>query len=83
MKQAALLFSSFAKAYCSFAGHQLKISKNVTNHIHEYQCKRCGTEMTDTANGFLARLTPKFKETNDYLASIHQRKRRKVYANAG
>lgn len=72
----------FAKAFCSFFGHKLKVSKTVTNHIHEYKCAHCGVEMTDTANGFLARLTPKFKETNDYLAKIHQRRRRKNYATA-
>lgn len=82
MKQVNLLFTSFAKAFCNLSGHKLLVSKNVTNHIHEYKCKRCGMEMTDTANGFLARLTPKFKETNDYLATIHKRKIRKVYASA-
>lgn len=73
---------SIAKVYCKFFGHKLKVSKNVTNHIHEYKCANCKMEMTDTANGFLERLTPKFKETNDYLAQIHQRRRRKTYATA-
>lgn len=82
MKQVFPLFSSIAKVYCRFSGHSLQISKNVTNHIHEYKCSKCGAEMTDTANGFLAMLTPKFKETNDYLAQIHRRKRRTVYATA-
>lgn len=82
MKQATLLLNSFAQLYCNLFGHKLHVSKNVTNHIHEYQCTRCKMEMTDTANGFLARLTPKFKETNDYLAKIHKRRRERVYANA-
>lgn len=72
----------FAEAYCSFFGHKLKVSKNVTNHIHEYKCANCGVEMTDTASGFLARLTPRFKETNDYLAKIHARRKERVYASA-
>jgi len=41
--------------------------------------------MTDTANGFLAQLTPKFKETNDYLANFYKRRRRtrqRHFANA-
>ncbi|PTX45202.1 hypothetical protein C8P64_1193 [Christiangramia gaetbulicola] len=39
-------------------------------------------EMTDTADGLLARLTPKFKETNAYLAKIHQRRKRVFLAKA-
>lgn len=68
---------SFSEVFCSIFGHQLKVSKNVTNHIHEYQCAKCGVEMTDTANGFLEKLTPKFKETNTYLASFYKRRRRR------
>lgn len=76
---------SFAEVYCSIFGHQLKVSKSVTDHIHEYKCAKCGMEMTDTANGFLAQLTPKFKETNDYLANFYRRRRRsrqRQYAHA-
>jgi hypothetical protein len=82
MKKNTPTFSAFAKIYCNFFGHKLKVSKNVTNHIHEYKCANCAMEMTDTANGFLAMLTPRFKETNDYLAQIHNRRRRKNYATA-
>ncbi|WP_262489187.1 hypothetical protein [Christiangramia forsetii] len=39
-------------------------------------------EMTDTADGFLARLSPKFKETNRYLAQIHQKRKRVFVAKA-
>lgn len=73
---------SMSRLLCKIFGHKLIISKNVTNHIQEYKCSKCGMEMTDTANGFLARLTPKFKETNNYIAQIHKRRRRKKYANA-
>jgi hypothetical protein len=52
------------------------VSKNVTDHIHEYQCAKCRVEMTDTANGLLARLTPKFKETNKFLANFYKRRRK-------
>ena len=73
---------SFARFYCSIFGHKLRVSKNITNHVHEYQCRKCGMEMTDTADGLLARLTPKFKETNAYLAKIHKRRRRVILAKA-
>lgn len=83
MKKKNPTLFSLGKVFCSIFGHKLKVSKNVTDHIHEYQCSRCGMEMTDTANGFLARLTPKFKETNDYLAKIHKRrKERRIFAQA-
>jgi hypothetical protein len=67
---------SLAEAYCSIFGHKLKVSKNVTDHIHEFQCTKCRVEMTDTANGLLARLTPKFKETNKFLANFYKRRRK-------
>jgi len=73
---------SIKKISCKVLGHDLKISKNITNHVHEYECRRCGMEMTDTADGILARLTPKFKETNAYLAKIHQKRQRVFYAGA-
>ncbi|AVR44986.1 hypothetical protein C7S20_06710 [Christiangramia fulva] len=82
MKKSTPTLFSLAKVHCSIFGHKLKVSKNITNHVHEYRCAKCGMEMTDTADGFLARLTPKFKETNDYLAKIHQRRKRRLYAKA-
>ncbi len=85
MKQQTPKSFSFSEVFCSIFGHQLKVSKSVTDHIHEYQCAKCGLEMTDTANGFLAQLTPKFKETNTYLANFYKRRsrtRQRLYANA-
>ena len=82
MKNANSQLFHFAKVYCRIFGHKFKVSKNVTNHIHEYTCGKCGVEMTDTANGFLARLTPKFKETNDYLAKFHKKRTQRIYTNA-
>ncbi len=82
MKESTPKFSPVAKVFCNLFGHKLLVSKNVTNHIHEYQCAKCGMEMTDTANGFLERLTPKFKETNEYLYQVHQRRRLRRFANA-
>ena len=78
MEKNAPRFSfSFARIYCSIFGHRFKISNFITNHIKEYKCSCCGKEMTDTAQGFIAKLTPKFRETNAYLAKIHQRRKRK------
>ena len=73
---------SLARVFCSIFGHKLRVSKNITNHVHEYKCKKCGMEMTDTADGLLARLTPRFKETNAYLAHIHKRRKHVFMAKA-
>lgn len=82
MKKVNPTMFSFLKVYCSLFGHQLRVSKNITNHVHEYKCKKCGMEMTDTADGLLARLTPKFKETNAYLAKIHKKRKSVFLAKA-
>ncbi len=82
MRKEQSTYFSLARVYCSIFGHKLRVSKNITNHVHEYQCKKCGMEMTDTADGLLARLTPKFKETNAYLAQIHERRKRVFLAKA-
>lgn len=76
-----LLFSP--KAWiCAIFDHRFTVSQNITDHIKEYKCTRCGEEMTDTAQGFLAKLTPKFRETNAYIAKIHQRRcARKLFAS--
>lgn len=71
---------SLAKIFCSVFGHKFKVSNLVTNHIREYKCSHCGEEVTDTANGFLAKLTPRIKETNEFLANFHQRRSRKVFS---
>lgn len=79
----SLLALSPARIICSFYGHRLHISKNITNHIKEYKCARCGEEMTDTAHGFLEKLTPRFRETNEFLAKIHERRnRREIFSEA-
>ncbi|MFD2517182.1 hypothetical protein ACFSTG_04695 [Salinimicrobium flavum] len=71
------------KLLCPFLGHRLQVSKLITDHIKEYKCCRCGEEMTDTAQGLLEKLTPKFRETNAFLANYYERRRnRKVFSEA-
>lgn len=68
-----LLFSP-AAWICAIFDHRFKVSQNITEHIKEYRCTCCGEEMTDTAQGFMAKLTPKFRETNAFLANYYQRR---------
>lgn len=77
--KAPFLFS-VAKIYCKIFGHRYRVSNFITHHIKEYQCHRCGEEITDTANGSIAKLTQQFKETNAYLAQFHERRSRKTFS---
>ncbi len=60
--------------YCSFFGHQFVVSKRVTNHVKEYKCKNCNSQMTTDGRGKLTPLTPKYKEINSVLERIHIRR---------
>lgn len=81
-KKSPFLFS-IGRLFCYYFGHRLRVSRRITDHIKEYSCSRCGQEMTDTANGFLADLTPRLQETNTFLAKIHKRRRnRNIYFEA-
>lgn len=72
-KKSQILFSPRAWI-CAIFDHRLEVSKDVTEHIKEYRCARCKQEMTDTAQGFIAKLTPKLKETNSFLAKYYERR---------
>lgn len=73
---------SLGTLVCTVFGHRYRVSKRVTQHIKEYQCTCCGTEVTDTASGELAKLTAQIKETNSFLANFHQRRMKRVYPQA-
>ncbi|WP_424492554.1 hypothetical protein [Salinimicrobium sp. GXAS 041] len=80
----ALHSFSITRIFCSVFGHKYRVSNVITNHIKEYKCRHCGEELTDTANGILAKLTPKFKETNAFLAQVHERRirRKRTFSEA-
>ena len=63
--------------HCSVFGHDFVVSNNITRHVKEYQCKHCKKQMTTSGNGNLIPLTPKFKEINSVLKSIHTKKERR------
>tara|TARA_R110000868_G_scaffold29969_3_gene111524 strand:- start:2028 stop:2273 length:246 start_codon:yes stop_codon:yes gene_type:complete len=55
-------------------GHDYRVTRNVTLHVKEYTCKNCKKELTTNGNGSLTELTPKFKEINDVLSRIYQKR---------
>ena len=63
-----------SKLYCDLFGHNYKITKQVTHHVKEYQCKCCKRELTTNSNGNLTELTPTFKEINAVLERIYSNK---------
>jgi transposase-like protein len=65
---------SFSKIYCSLFSHDYLLSKNVTHHIKEYTCSHCGEQATTNSRGRLEAMTPKLKEINNALASVHAKK---------
>jgi transposase-like protein len=66
-------FLSFA-VICNLTGHKYRTKRKITNYFNEYQCKRCGRQMTDDLNGRLTKLTPELSEINETLRMIFQKK---------
>lgn len=60
--------------YCMIFGHNYKVSRHVTSHVKEYICVNCKKELTTNGNGNLIVLTPKYKEINNVLEQIHNKK---------
>ena len=60
--------------YCSLFGHDYTITKKVTNHVKEYNCKHCNEQVTTSGNGRLTLLTPKHKEINSELENIYTKR---------
>lgn len=64
----------FSKMYCSFFGHDYHVTKKVTQHVKEYKCCHCKKQLTTDGNGKLTEMTSTFKEINDILEHMYQRK---------
>lgn len=60
--------------HCKMFGHDYQVSRRVTNHVKEFTCKNCKKELTTNSSGKLIELTPKFREINDVLERIHNRR---------
>ncbi|UKM65834.1 hypothetical protein GSB9_02405 [Flavobacteriaceae bacterium GSB9] len=59
---------------CKVFGHDIIVTKQVTYHVKEYKCKVCNKEFTTNSNGRLTVLTPKFKEINEVLERVHNKR---------
>ncbi|OYX86436.1 MAG: hypothetical protein B7Y83_01365 [Flavobacteriales bacterium 32-34-25] len=62
------------KMICSFFGHKIITSRNITNHLKEYKCTVCNMELTNDEEGSLTFLTPELKEVNEALVNFYQKK---------
>ncbi len=63
-----------SKLYCVMFGHNYLVSKKITHHVKEYACSNCNHELTTNGNGSLIELSPKYREINEILLSIHKKK---------
>ncbi|SFN43661.1 hypothetical protein SAMN04487989_101416 [Bizionia echini] len=70
------------KLYCNMFGHDFEVSRKVTLHVKEYQCKKCKKQATTNGNGRLTELTPKFKEINSILEQIYTRRAMRLASNS-
>lgn len=64
--------------HCKVFGHDFKVTRKVTYHVKEYSCKNCNKQLTTNGNGRLIELSPKFKEINDVLQRIHEKRNKKL-----
>jgi hypothetical protein len=69
--------------HCKVFGHDYRITRNVTYHVKEYTCRTCKKQLTTNGNGHLIELSPKFKEINDVLERIHEKRREKLNKKKG
>lgn len=63
-----------SKILCSFFGHKIITTRNVTDHFKEYKCSVCGLELTNDLKGHKTFLTPKLKDINETLSSLYQKR---------
>lgn len=68
----SVFFSS--KMKCSFFGHQIITTKNITQHFKEYKCSVCQIELTNDEKGRKTVLTPELKDINQTLALFYQKR---------
>lgn len=62
------------KILCSFFGHKIITTRNVTNHFKEYKCSICGLELTNDLKGHKIFLTPQHKDINESLLRLFKNK---------
>ena len=63
--------------YCSLFGHEFKITKHITHHVKEFNCRYCNKQFTTDQSGNITILTPKYREINSVLEKIHLKKLKK------
>lgn len=62
------------KILCSLFGHKFIVTRNITNHFKEFECKVCHLELTNDDKGRKKILTPELKEINETLISFNKKK---------
>ncbi|HLV14851.1 MAG TPA: hypothetical protein VKY41_06705 [Xanthomarina sp.] len=71
------------KFYCDIFGHKYRESKKITSHVSEYTCSCCKKQLTTNSNGSLTELTPKYKEINNLLEDMYNRRMTRLKNKTG
>lgn len=70
------------KLTCRLVGHDLEVTKEITESIEEYKCKRCHSEFTTTTDGTLTDLTPDQKNRNMILEKMFKNRKKRLRFNS-
>ena len=62
------------KILCSFFGHRIITTRNITKHFKEYKCTVCHLELTNDVKGTKIFLTPEHKDINDTLIQLYKKR---------
>lgn len=71
------------KLYCLLVGHDLKVTKHITDHIKEYKCKCCKEKFTTSPSGHITPLTDTRIEVNVVLGRIYNKRQQRKTLRLG
>ena len=60
--------------FCKLFHHEFIIKKDITHYVKEYECIHCRKQFTTSDTGNLTPLTPKRREINSELKSLHKKR---------
>ena len=64
--------------YCSTFGHDLVVVKEVTAHVKEFRCRKCGREFTTASNGKITSLSNTHRDINRLLNEMYLKRKRRL-----
>lgn len=62
------------KLLCSLFGHRFVVTRVVTDHFREFECRICRMQVTNDIDGAKVSLTSEHREINKALMDLHRRR---------